>query len=99
MISYRFADSFAETNGNRVTNQAANGFHTVFTTRFNELVVFRKRLENGSFAQRDRAVLRRMTETSITKSKKLRRDCGSRFVPFHPAIHAGVGLAGFFPVT
>src|ERR1017187_138432 len=40
-----------------------------------------------------------MAKASIAKTVKLRGDGRRWFVPFHPAIDAGIGLAGFFLVA
>src|SRR4051812_18507369 len=94
-----FAYNLSQSHRHRVANQSTNRSHTVIAALPNEFIVLGKGLEDRSFAQRDGAILRRMTEASVSKSKKLRCDGGRGLLPFHAAIDAGVRFAGFFLVA
>ena len=99
MLIDGFADRFSQPHRHRVANHSANGFEAISFSGFHEFVVCGERLEDGTFAEGDGAVLLGVAEASVAEAKELRGDGGRRFVGLHAAIDAGVGLTGFLFVT
>ena len=93
------SDYFAQPHRNGVSDHTPDGLKAAFLTGLHKGVILREGLEDGSFAQRDGAVLLRVTKASVAEAVKLGGHGGSRLVPRHAFIDSGIRLPGFLIVA
>ena len=93
VIEDGFPDGLAKPDGNGVANHFSSLGERYGLLLGTELVIGGKRLEEGSLAETDGAVLLRMPETAVAIAEELGGDGGSWSLPFHPAVNAGVILS------
>ena len=93
------ADDFAQSDRDGVADQPSDDLEAILVTRLDEHIISWERLQDRSFAQRDRPVLLGMTEAAVTEAVELRRDGGRRCIPFHPTVHAGIRPSFLLPMA
>ncbi len=89
----------AEIDRNCVADQTTYRLCGDWLARLYETVFFGKTLKHRSFAKGDGAILFRVAESAIAESVILRGHGGGGIIPFHAAIHTGIGPSLWFPMA